>query len=228
MRFGPATGFIVLIVVAISVAAYTSSRHPGDINTLPMSERPDPTATPPPPVSNVPKLTFDQARVGAVKVVMDIEGKGPLTLELYQKAAPKTVEQFVNLCKKGFYNGILFHRLVPGFVAQAGDPGSKSVDPASIRNLSPEDAGSKYKLGGGGSGKTIPFEGSNGLTNDTNTLAMALSQPKSATADSQFFINLVDNHRLDGDYCVFGKVVGGTELVSKIQQGDRIKSMKVE
>jgi cyclophilin family peptidyl-prolyl cis-trans isomerase len=101
------------------------------------------------------------------------------------------------------------------------------VDPAAIRDMAPEEVGSKYHLGGGGSGQNIPFE-PNSLTNDTDTLAMALSGPRSATGDSQFFINLVDNHKLDGDYCVFGKVVGGTELVDKIQQGDRIKSMHVQ
>src|SRR5579871_717267 len=135
MRFGPALGFIVLILVAIGLAQFASQRHPGDMATVPMSERSDPTTTQPttpskPAASDAAKntLSFDQARQGAVTVVMDIEGKGQITLELYPKVAPKTVEHFVGLCKKGFYNGILFHRVVlqpQPFVVQAGDPASK-------------------------------------------------------------------------------------------------------
>jgi len=225
MRVSPVIVLFALVVFAIALAAFASVKHPGDVDTVPVPERPDPSQQNQPPPA--PKMTFDQARAGAVKVAMEIEGKGTLTLELYPKAAPKTVEHFVGLCRTGFYNGILFHRVVPHFVVQAGDPASKNVEPAAIRDLTPEDAGSKYHLGGGGSGQAIPFEGGS-LPNDANTLAMALSTIRSSTGDSQFFINLVDNHRLDGDYCVFGKVVDGIPIVSTIQQGDRIKSMKVQ
>jgi cyclophilin family peptidyl-prolyl cis-trans isomerase len=141
-------------------------------------------------------------------------------MELYAKDAPTTVAHFLNLCKTKFYDGILFHRVIPGFVAQAGDPGSKKFKPEQLAGKSGEETG----LGAGGSGKNIPFE-VNKHTHETGTLAMALSAPRSATGDSQFFINLVPNHRLDGDYCVFGKVVKGADIVQKIIQGDKIVSM---
>jgi peptidyl-prolyl cis-trans isomerase B (cyclophilin B) len=228
MRFGPALGFIVLILAAIGLARFASQQHPGDLDTIPVSERPDPTAAnkPATPPTSKNTLTLEQAQQGAVTVIMDIEGKGPVTMELFPKAAPKTVEHFVALCKKGFYNGILFHRVISGFVAQAGDPKSKDLQPADLRNISSEEVGEKYKLGGGGSGENIPFE-PNSLTHDPGTIAMALNTPASATGDSQFFINLVDNAKLNGQYCVFGKVTS-MDAVNKIQQGDRIKSMTVK
>ncbi len=234
MRFGPALGFIALIVVAIALAAYTSQRHPGDINTVPINERPQDapatntsTTTPPAKTKTAANtLTPEQARQGAITVVMDVEGRGAITMELYPKAAPKTVEHFVDLCKKGFYNGMLFHRVIPGFVAQVGDPGSKKLKPEDLRNITPQEAAQKYSLGGGGSGQNVPFE-PNSLTNDPGTLAMALNTPQSATGDSQFFINLVTNSNLNNDYCVFGKVTS-MDVVNQIQQGDRIKSMTVK
>lgn len=80
-------------------------------------------------------------------------------------------------------------------------------------------------MGSGGSGKNIPFE-ANQLTHKAGTIAMALSAPHSATGDSQWFINTVDNDRLNGDYCVFGKVTKGMDVVLKIQKGDKIVSIK--
>ena len=159
------------------------------------------------------------------KVTVTVENRGDIVLELYQSDAPKTVAHFLALVNKKFYDGILFHRVRPGFMAQVGDPKTKTVEAAKIRDLSDEQL-SMAGIGGGGSGQNIPFENNN-KTNETGTIAMALSAPASATGDSQFFINLVNNHRLDTQYCVFGKVVKGMDVVEKIQQGDKIKSMRV-
>jgi cyclophilin family peptidyl-prolyl cis-trans isomerase len=143
---------------------------------------------------------------------MTIEKKGDITIELYAKDAPKTVAHLQELIKKKFYDGMLIHRVEPNFVVQAGDPNTKTkgVDAPGI--------------GSGGSGKNIPFE-ENKHTHETATLGMALSAPRSATGDSQWFINLKPNHFLDGNYCVFGKVTKGMDVVAKIVKGDKIVSV---
>ncbi len=129
---------------------------------------------------------------------------GEIYIELYPDKAPKTTEQFLKYVKEGFYNGVIFHRVIPGFVIQAGgfDKNFKYKKP-------------KYP--------PIPNEADNGLKNLRGTVAMArTSDPHSANA--QFFINLKDNHFLDfksktpdgWGYTVFGKVIKGMEVVDKI------------
>ena len=151
-------------------------------------------------------------------VEMDVSGKGKVRIELYSKEAPKTVDHFLKLCKSKFYDGILVHRVVPNFVVQAGDPLTKKV------GANDPTIGS-HGSGPNGKSMDIPFE-TNDKTHEVGTIAMALTQPRSATGDSQWFINLVPNHRLDGDYCVFGKVIKGMEVVQKMQKGDKIVSIK--
>jgi cyclophilin family peptidyl-prolyl cis-trans isomerase len=127
---------------------------------------------------------------------------GNITLELYPDKAPVTVENFLGYVNAGFYNGTIFHRVIPNFMIQGGgmEPGLRQkTTRAAIAN-----------------------ESANGLTNDRGTVAMArTSAPDSATA--QFFINHADNAFLnkaraqDGvGYCVFGKVVSGMDVVDKI------------
>ena len=127
--------------------------------------------------------------------------QGTLTIELYQDKAPKTVENFLQYAKDGFFNGTIFHRVIPGFMIQGGGftPDMKQKETrANIQN-----------------------EAKNGLKNETGTLAMARTMdPHSASA--QFFINLKDNNFLDypgrdgWGYAVFGKVVQGFDVVQKI------------
>ena len=128
---------------------------------------------------------------------------GDIKIELFAEEAPKTVENFLNYVTSGFYDGVIFHRVIPGFMVQGGGmlPGMEEKDGnASIKN-----------------------EANNGLKNDRGTLAMARTQdPHSAS--SQFFINSADNAFLnfrsetpDGwGYCVFAKVVEGMDVVDKI------------
>jgi peptidyl-prolyl cis-trans isomerase B (cyclophilin B) len=128
--------------------------------------------------------------------------QGPITVELYADKAPVTVKNFLDYVNAGFYDNTIFHRVIPGFMAQCGgfEPGMKQ------KRTNP----------------TIKNESANGLTNDRGTLAMArTNDPHSAS--SQFFINLVNNDFLnkakarDGaGYCVFGKVVAGLDVVDKI------------
>ena len=149
----------------------------------------------------------------ASRVELNVDKVGKITIELFSRDAPKTVAHLLDLCGRRFYDGILIHRVEPGFVVQAGDPKTKT------------EGINGPMIGSGGSGKNIPFE-VNTRTHETGTMAMALSAPRSATGDSQWFINLSPNHQLDGDYCVFGKVVSGMELVKKIKRGDKITSLR--
>ncbi|NLI01386.1 MAG: peptidylprolyl isomerase [Chthonomonadales bacterium] len=163
---------------------------------------------------------------GARKVTLTIAGKGQVVIEVYPKAAPKTVAQFIRLANEKFYDNIKFHRVEKGFVVQAGDPDTLTTSSAELAGMSQQQMVA-LGIGAGGSGKNIPFE-ANKLAHIRGTVAMALSSPRSDTGDSQFFINLSDNVGLNEDYCVFGRVVQGMEIVDKIAVGDAIESMRAD
>jgi len=119
---------------------------------------------------------------------------GDIVIELFDKEAPGTVQNFVDLINKGFYNGLRFHRVIPGFVAQGGCPNGN---------------------GTGGPGYTIPDEFSNDLHfNKMGVLAMANRGPN--TGGSQFFITLGPTDWLDNKHTIFGTVVQGMDVVEKI------------
>ena len=127
---------------------------------------------------------------------------GKLELELDADVAPITVTNFVNLAKKGFYNGLTFHRIMSGFMIQGGDPNGD---------------------GTGGSEETIKGEfKSNGIENTMShkrgVIPMARTQNDPDSASSQFFIVQADSDFLDGDYAAFGKVTAGMDIVDKICQ----------
>ena len=127
---------------------------------------------------------------------------GKLELELDADVAPITVTNFVNLAKKGFYNGLTFHRIMSGFMIQGGDPNGD---------------------GTGGSEETIKGEfKSNGIENTMShkrgVISMARTQNDPDSASSQFFIVQADSDFLDGDYAAFGKVTAGMDIVDKIFQ----------
>jgi cyclophilin family peptidyl-prolyl cis-trans isomerase len=126
---------------------------------------------------------------------------GDITVEFYSDDAPKTVENFKKLAKIGFYDGLIFHRIVPGFVIQGGDPHTK-------------DTANKVKWGTGDPGWNIKAE-FNKNTHSRGILSMARSQDPDS-AGSQFFIILKDSKFLDGKYTVFGKVISGMDIVDKI------------
>ena len=131
---------------------------------------------------------------------------GDIKIELYQDKAPVTVQNFLEYVKAGYYDGTIFHRVIPGFMVQGGGMTDDMRDKRE------------------GQRAAIKNESSNGLKNDTGTLAMArTSAPDSAT--SQFFINVKDNTSLNKEnaadkvgYAVFGKVVEGMDVVKKIEQ----------
>ena len=142
-------------------------------------------------------LAFENPQV-AVKTTM-----GEIVVELDQENAPKSTANFLQYVKSGFYKGTVFHRVIDGFMIQAGGYTEKLVDKPGVR-------------------KPIPSESKNGLSNKPYTLAMARTDnPNSAT--SQWFINVNDNAGLDypgqdgHGYTVFGRVVNGHETVDKIK-----------
>ena len=129
--------------------------------------------------------------------------QGLIEVRLFASAAPKTVTNFVNLAQSGFYNNLVWHRIVQGFVIQTGDPVSKS---GANRSL----------WGQCGSSQTVPLEIDSSLHNSVGYLGMArTSDPNSGT--SQFYINLADNtSSLDGKYTVFGQVISGVDAAFAI------------
>src|SRR4030066_2291657 len=125
---------------------------------------------------------------------------GDITLKFFPEVAPNHVNNFIDLAKKGFYNGTIFHRVVPKFVIQGGDPNSKNPD--------------RSKHGMGGPGYNVKAEFSNNL-HKRGTLSMARSaHPDSA--GSQFFICVAAAPFLDGKYTVFGEVLKGMDVVDQI------------
>ena len=140
----------------------------------------------------------------AQTAVITLEKGGELTIEFYPADAPKTVENFVTLARKGFYDGLTFHRVVPDFVVQGGDPKGN---------------------GTGGPGYSIKAE-FNKQKHVRGTVAMARSQDPDS-AGSQFYICYGPTPHLDGSYTVFGKVVSGMEHVDTIKQGDKMSRVSI-
>ena len=137
--------------------------------------------------------------------VITLDNGNEIRFEFYPEDAPKTVENFVTLAKKGFYNGLTFHRVVPDFVGQGGCPKGD---------------------GTGGPGYTIKAE-FNKQKHVRGSVAMARSQDPDS-AGSQFYITYGATPHLDGSYTVFGKVVSGMEHVDRIKQGDKMKTVAIE
>lgn len=123
-----------------------------------------------------------------------LTSNGTITVELFQAQTPKTVANFVSLARAGFYKNLVWHRIVPGFVIQTGDPNTVN------------GTGTRSTWGQGGSSQTVPLEIDKSLHNNVGYLGMARStDPNSGS--SQFYINLANNNNLDGNYTVFGKVL---------------------
>jgi cyclophilin family peptidyl-prolyl cis-trans isomerase len=134
--------------------------------------------------------------------------RGDIVVLLDAQAAPQTVNNFVFLARQGFYDGLTFHRVEPGFVIQGGDP---------------------LGLGSGGPGYTVPAE--IGLSHVEGAIAMARKadqvNPTRASSGSQFYITLAAQPGLDGGYTVFGHVVEGMDVVREIAVGDKIETIAI-
>ena len=135
--------------------------------------------------------------------------RGDIVVDLDAGAAPQTVNNFVFLAREGFYDGLTFHRVEPGFVIQGGDP---------------------LGAGSGGPGYTVPAEIE--LEHVKGAIAMARQgdqvNPERASSGSQFYITLAETPHLDGAYTVFGEVVEGMDVVESIAVGDVIESVTIE
>ena len=131
--------------------------------------------------------------------------RGPIRVELLLDQAPLTVAHFVNLARRGFYDGLGFHRVIADFMVQGGCPEGS---------------------GRGGPGYRFADETGNGVRHERGVLSMANAGPN--TNGSQFFITHVATPWLDGKHTVFGKVVEGLDVVDAIAQGDAIHSVKIE
>ncbi len=138
------------------------------------------------------------------KIAVIKTAKGTIEIQLYADRAPKTVSNFIYLADNHFYDGLTFHRVVPGFVIQGGDPKGD---------------------GTGGPGYTFPDEP---VVGDylTGTVAMANSGPN--TNGSQFFICLANQPSLPKQYNLFGQVISGMDVVGKIQVGDKIEQITIQ
>ena len=132
--------------------------------------------------------------------------KGNIRLELYADRTPATVANFVNLAERGFYSGITFHRVIPDFMVQGGDPTG---------------------TGSGGPGYRFEDECHADLKHEgPGTLSMANAGP--GTNGSQFFITHVPTPWLDGKHTVFGRVVEGQEVVDVVSSGDKMNAVRIE
>ncbi|HEX8290209.1 MAG TPA: peptidylprolyl isomerase, partial [Pyrinomonadaceae bacterium] len=143
------------------------------------------------------------ARVGKSVRAVVMTDKGPFTMELLPDEAPLTVDNFVGLARKNYFNNVLFHRVVPNFVVQGGDPRGD---------------------GNGGPGYQIRCE-INEVPYGRGAVGMALSGKD--TGGSQWFVTHSPQPHLDGGYTVFGRVVEGMDVVDQIVRGDRIRSVTV-
>ena len=132
-------------------------------------------------------------------VTIEMENGDIMKAELYPEIAPNTVNNFISLIKKGYYDGVIFHRVIPGFMIQGGDPDGTGM---------------------GGPGYSIKGEFShNGFQNDLKHTPGVLSMARTMIPDSagsQFFIMHETSPHLDGEYAAFGKVIEGLEIVDKI------------
>lgn len=141
-----------------------------------------------------PPMTIDQDKQYFATIKTEV---GDIKLELYPKDAPRHVNSFVFLAREGFYDGVTFHRVIPGFVAQAGDPTG---------------------TGSGGPGYNIPDE-VNARTFEDGTLGMAKTAAPDS-AGSQWFITYAPQPNLNGSYTVFGQLIEGRDVLDKIAPRD--------
>ncbi|MBK9279759.1 MAG: peptidylprolyl isomerase [Candidatus Obscuribacter sp.] len=151
-------------------------------------------------------------RVATDPVVVIETNKGTIKVEVFKKDAPVSSENFLDLVGKGFYNGLTFHRVEPGFVIQGGDPQGTGMG----NYVDPKTGSTRY----------IRLETKPELVHEKGSLAMARSSnPNSASC--QFYITLDAQPALDGKYAVFGKVLEGQNVVEAIRVGDKMTKVAV-
>jgi peptidyl-prolyl cis-trans isomerase B (cyclophilin B) len=227
---------LLLVIVGLAIggcsAQQTASLNSSNSSTAETTSVPSVQASSS-QASDLPRLE------GKATVVLKVKGS-PIKIELEGTKAPITAGNFVDLVQRGFYNGLVFHRVVPDFVVQGGDPQGKDpnfpverlgtgsfIDPQTSQaryvplEIKPKN-GQTPILSKIVDAVSTPIE----LRHTRGAVAMARSTPPDS-ASSQFYIALSDLPSLDGSYAVFGYVSEGMSVVDKIQQGDRIESAEV-
>jgi cyclophilin family peptidyl-prolyl cis-trans isomerase len=192
---------VILAVIAAcgqQVASPSSKTQARPLAAVPTAQRANYFKAP-------PSMTIDTKKTYAATLTTS---KGNIVVSLDANAAPQTVNNFVFLANQGFYDGLTFHRVEPGFVIQGGDP---------------------LGTGGGGPGYTVPAEIK--LPHVEGAIAMARTSdqvnPKRESSGSQFYITLAPTPFLDGAYTAFGKVTQGMDVVKKIAKGDVIQKIVI-
>ncbi len=180
-------GMILLLIISFA-GCKKENKQEGSQTTVGESEAMADTVKSKTAVDTTEKIVREKNPIVVIET-----GFGNIELELFWKETPKTALNMLRLVHKGFYDGLTFHRIVPNFVIQGGDPEG---------------------TGGGGPGYTIPFETAN-TKHLRGSLGMARAQDPNS-AGSQFYICLRDLPALDGKYVVFGKVIKGMDAVDKI------------
>ena len=181
-------GSILVLITLLLASCATAPSEPAPMNK-PMS------------YSAPPPMTIDTSKqyTATIETV-----KGNIVLELFASDVPVTVNNFVFLAREGFYNGTTFHRVIPGFMAQGGDP---------------------TETGTGGPGYSFADEFTK-HTHVTGALSMANAGPN--TNGSQFFITYTPQHHLDGKHSVFGQLLSGMDVLKAIENGDTIVQITIE
>ncbi|HEY9722495.1 MAG TPA: peptidylprolyl isomerase [Oscillatoriaceae cyanobacterium] len=181
----------------------------------PASQTATATATP----ANAASIADQEAAAGKVlflgpRLTFETD-HGSFTLVTFPQEAPQTVAQIVKLARGGFYDGLAFHRIVPGFVAQVGDPATRHYPPSDPH------------VGNGGSGHPVPpeYDGQS-VQFLTGTVGLARGQAPNS-GDSQFFVTLAPEPNLNDRYTIFGQVIRGMDTVRALKVGDRIRHVSV-
>ena len=183
--------------------------EPTPVASDPVAPAAQPAATDasaPPPANSAYDMTVQADGMSKAVATLTMEKGETAKFRFYTNEAPNTARRIAELIAQGFYNGIIVHRVEPGFVVQAGDPTA---------------------TGSGGSGMKLKAE-FNAHKHVPGIWSMARLPSDVDTADSQFFIMLGTAPSLDNQYTVFGKVVEGFENIQKIQKGDKIKSFTIQ
>jgi len=184
---------IILGMGALLSASCAGGAAPANPPTPPPTPKPKTYSAPPPMVINTSK-----------QYTATIEtNKGTLVLELFAKDVPKTVNNFVFLAREGFYNGVTFHRVIAGFMAQGGDPTG---------------------TGSGGPGYRFADEFT---THKHTTGALSMANYGADTNGSQFFITYTPQPGLDGKHTVFGQLIKGMDVLEKIRAGDTMTRVTI-
>jgi peptidyl-prolyl cis-trans isomerase B (cyclophilin B) len=200
----------MLRVLAVLTFAFGAA---GSAQTKPAQKKPVPKK--PAATTPAPKPVTPTAAPGTGPILVIETAKGTIEIETYAEDAPKTVAHVAALVKRGFYNGLRFHRVIPDFMIQGGDPYSR-------------DTTKRELWGTGGSGKPVGVaEFSKRRLHRVGTFAMAhAGDPR--LADSQFYIVTGSASHLDGRHVVIGQVIGGLDVPTKIQAGDIMKKVSLK